>query len=156
MGVFRDGADGAIFSVWQPLSFSGAGAVNKVGAWAWSEVDTRDADGAARFYREAFGWTFQPIEQDGTMVYGSWSLDGRLIGGLLPMGPQFPAEIPANWMVYFGVDDVDQTRATVEGLGGRALADPIDVPQGRFVALMDPLGAAFAVLQGNYDPPPGG
>ena len=152
MGVFRDGADGAIFSVWQPLSFAGAGVVNRVGAWVMNELDTRDVDGAARFYGEAFGWTFDPIEVEGQLVYGSWRLDGRLIGGVLPIGPQFPASIPANWMVYFGVDDVDATRTKVEGLGGRALADPVDVPTGRFLALMDPLGAAFAVLQtAEYD-----
>jgi predicted enzyme related to lactoylglutathione lyase len=156
MGVFRDGADGAIFSVWQPLSFKGAQAVNQVGAWAWGELDTRDTGGAAKFYAEAFGWKLAPIEQDGQTVYGSWSLDGRLIGGLLPMGPQFPPTIPASWIAYFGVDDVDATRTRVEGMGGRALTDAMDVPNGRFLALMDPQGAAFAVLQGSYDPPPGG
>jgi predicted enzyme related to lactoylglutathione lyase len=155
MGVFRDGADGAIFSAWQPLSFAGAASVNKVGAWVWSELDTRDVDGASRFYGDVFGWTLEPIEVDGQMVYGTWRLDGRSIGGLLPMGPQFPATIPANWMVYFGVENVDEARAKVESLGGRALAEPVDVPQGRFLALMDPLGAAFAILQGEYDPPPG-
>jgi hypothetical protein len=29
------------------------------------------------------------------------------------------------------------------------------VPQGRFVALTDPQGAAFMVLEGHYDAPPG-
>ena len=155
MGIFRDGADGAIFSVWQPLSFAGAAVVNRVGAWAMSELDTRDADGAARFYRDAFGWEFKPIEVDGNMVYGSLTLDGRLVAGLLPMGPQFPPSVPANWLVYFGVESVDETRARVEQLGGSTLAEPMDVPSGRFVVLQDPQGAAFAVLQGEYDPPPG-
>jgi hypothetical protein len=30
------------------------------------------------------------------------------------------------------------------------------VPEGRFVALMDPHGAAFSIWEGSYDPPPGG
>jgi hypothetical protein len=156
MAVFVDGADGAMFAVWQPLSFQGAQAVNRVGAWVWSELNARDVEGAQRFYGDVFGWTFEPIEQDGELVYGSWRLDGRLIGGLLPMGPRFPPDVPANWVAYFGVDDVEAAGEHVRRLGGQVVAGPMDVPQGRFLTLTDPLGAVFALWQGEFEPPPSG
>ena len=36
------------------------------------------------------------------------------------------------------------------------LTEPQTVPGGRFVALIDAQGAAFSLLEGSYDPPPGG
>jgi predicted enzyme related to lactoylglutathione lyase len=155
MAVLADGADGAAFAVWEPLGFRGAGAVNRAGAWTMAELDTRDVDGAERFYRAVFEWELERIEAGGALIYGSLKLDGRLVAGLLPMGDQFPPQVPAHWIPYFGVDDLERAATRAGELGGRALTKPVQVPQGRFVVLADPHGAGFAVWQGSYDPPPG-
>jgi uncharacterized protein len=156
MALFADGADGAIFGIWQPGYNRGAQAVNRPGAMAWNELDTREADAAQGFYGDVFGWTMEPIEQDGSFVYGSLSLDGRKIGGLLPMGDEFPAHVPANWVVYFGVEDVDATAAKAEELGGGIRVPRREVPSGAFSVLSDLHGAVFAVNEGTFDPPPPG
>src|SRR5689334_3435078 len=56
MALFTDGADGAIFGIWQPGQNRGAQVVNQPSALAMNELDTRDPDGAKRFYGEVFGW----------------------------------------------------------------------------------------------------
>jgi predicted enzyme related to lactoylglutathione lyase len=150
-----DGADGATFRIWQPGGNRGAQAVNRPGAMSWNELDTREPDAAKSFYGDVFGWSLETIEQDGTMVYGSWQHEGRKIGGLLPMGEEFPAHMPANWVAYFGVDDVEATAARAEELGGGVRVPKREVPAGAFSVLSDAHGAVFAVLQGEYDPPPG-
>jgi predicted enzyme related to lactoylglutathione lyase len=155
MAVFMDAAGGAAFAVWQAGTNRGAQLVNAVGALTMNELDTRDADAAARFYGEVFGWTFEPIEQDGTVVYGSFKLGGRLIAGLLPMGEGFPPQIPAMWIPYFGVEDVEASAARVQELGGALMAGPMEVPAGRFATVTDQHGALFSVFTGSYDPPPG-
>ena len=53
--VFTDPA-GAPFAVWQPGRRAGLGVVNAPGSWNWSNLHTRDLDGAARFYGAVFGW----------------------------------------------------------------------------------------------------
>jgi predicted enzyme related to lactoylglutathione lyase len=64
-----------------------------------------------------------------------------------------PPGVPSNWFPYFGVDDVDATIESARAAGGNPFIGPIDVPNGgRFALIMDPQGAAFAVLSSdNYD-----
>jgi predicted enzyme related to lactoylglutathione lyase len=155
MAIFTDAAGGARFGVWQAGRMRGAQLVNSVGALSITELDTREVDEAARFYGEVFGWKLEPIEQGGAVVYGSFKRDGRLVAGLLPMGDTFPPEVPPHWVPYFGVEDLEASAAKARELGGRVVAGPVPVPQGRFAALIDPQGAAFSIWEGSYDPPPG-
>jgi uncharacterized protein len=154
MALFADGADGAVFGIWQPGYNRGAQTVNRPGAMAWNELDTREPDAAESFYADVFGWSTERIEQDGSFVYGSLQLDGRKIGGLLPMGDEFPAHMPASWVVYFGVDDIDATAAKAEKLGGGVRMPRREVPAGAFSVLSDLHGAVFAVVEGTFDAPP--
>jgi predicted enzyme related to lactoylglutathione lyase len=156
MAIFADAAGGAVFAVWQPDRHRGAELVNAPGALTMNELDTRDPDGAVRFYGAVFGWDHEPVEQAGAVVYGQLKLDGRLVAGLLPMGPAFPAQMPVAWVTYFGVEDLEAAASRAQERGGRATAEPTVVPKGRFLTMADPHGAAFAILEGQYDPPPGG
>lgn len=63
------------------------------------------------------------------------------------MPDMVPAEVPAHWLVYFGTEDTDATVAKASELGGTTLVPPTDIPPGRFAVLMDPGGAAFAVIK---------
>jgi predicted enzyme related to lactoylglutathione lyase len=63
------------------------------------------------------------------------------------MDAKTPAEVPSNWTVYFGVDDVDAAFQRVIELGGRELFAPQDFPGGRFAIVTDPQGAAFGLLK---------
>jgi predicted enzyme related to lactoylglutathione lyase len=151
--IFADDAGGAVFAVWQAGRHGGAQVVNAPGALTMNELATRDLDGAARFYEAVFGWRFEPLEIDGRVQYGFFKLDDRTMAGLLPMGDAFPAEVPAHWVPYFGVRDLDGATDLARRLGAQVLAGPTPVPQGRFVALRDPHGAVFSIWEGSYDPP---
>src|SRR4051794_4866362 len=155
MAIFTD-PEGAFFAVWQAGRHRGAQLVNAPGALTMNELRTRDLGTATGFYGDVFGWEVRPIEQGGEVVYAGVTLDGRLVAGMLPMGDDFPPELPPHWIPYFGVPAVEAAVEKTRALGGQALSEPVTVPQGRFVALMDPQGAAFMVLEGQYDPPPGG
>jgi predicted enzyme related to lactoylglutathione lyase len=155
MAIFQDTAGGAYFAVWQPDRHRGAQLVNGVGALTMNELDTRDFDGASGFYGDVFGWEVARIEQDGALQYGSFRLDGRLVAGILPMGDNFPPQVPPHWRPYFGVEDLEAAGQKVSDLGGQVVAGPIAVPEGRFISVLDPHGAAFSLWQGSYDPPPG-
>ena len=154
MAIFTDAAGGAFFAVWQPGRHRGAQLVNAPGALTLNELGTRDLDGAARFYGKVFGWDFEPLEIDGTVQYGFFRLGGRTVASLLPMGDQFPAEVPPHWVPYFGVGDLDAGVAKAQELGAHLLMGPSPVPQGRFAAVRDPQGAVFSMWEGSYDPPP--
>jgi uncharacterized protein len=144
MAVFAD-PTGAAVGVWQPRAFIGAELANEAGAFAWNELNTRDVPAARAFYADVFGWEPADAGMEG-MDYTEWKLGGRTIAGMLPMPDMVPAEVPAHWLVYFGVADTDATVATATGLGATTLLPPTDIPPGRFAVLADPDGATFAVI----------
>jgi hypothetical protein len=141
MAVYQD-AEGAFVSAWQPGRSIGAEVVNEHGALCWNELNTRDLGKAKAFYGDVFGW-----EANDSEAYTEWQLGGRVIGGAMAMGENFPPEVPPNWLVYFAVDDVDATAAKAAELGGTVIAGPITVDVGTFVVLADPQGAVSAVIQ---------
>jgi uncharacterized protein len=60
--------------------------------------------------------------------------------------------VPPHWLPYFAVEDLGAAVALANDVGGKALAPPMEVPAGRFAALADAHGAAFALFAGDVDP----
>lgn len=136
---------GAVFGLWQPVNFPGAGVVNENGALVWNELNTSDVAAAAAFYRAVLGIEASPME--GTQDYHSLQVDGRPVGGMQPIPAQAPAGTPPHWLCYFAVADADETVRKVTTGGGTALQPPFDMIAGRMAILTDPQGAVFAVIQ---------
>ena len=146
MAIFADPA-GAVFGIWQPGTFIGAGLVNEPGAISWNELNTRDPEGAKAFYGAVFGWTFEDAEFEGMGSYTTISLGGNPVGGILNMAERgVPEQIPPHWQVYFAVEDTDAAVDQAKQGGGGVMVEPIDIPAGRFSILNDPHGASFAVI----------
>jgi predicted enzyme related to lactoylglutathione lyase len=62
--------------------------------------------------------------------------------------PEMPAEVPDNWLIYFGSPDVDADVQRATGLGATVIVPPTDIPNmGRFAVLLDPQGGSFAIFQ---------
>ena len=65
----------------------------------------------------------------------------------MDMPPGTPDEVPAYWMVIFGVADTDATAAKAAEAGGQVAVDPFDIEGvGRFAVLADPQGVYFGVI----------
>jgi predicted enzyme related to lactoylglutathione lyase len=146
MAVFTDPA-GAVFGIWQPGTFPGAGVVNEPGALSWNELNTRDLEGAKAFYGAVFGWSFEDNDMGEAGTYTTIKLGEDMVGGILNMTERgVPEEIPAHWQVYFAVEDTDAAVAQATERGGSVMVPPMEVPAGRFSILVDPHGASFAVI----------
>lgn len=151
MAVFVD-PGGAVFGIWQPGAFPGAGLVNEPGALAWNELNTRDLAGAKSFYGAVFGWDFKTEAMGENEGYTTIMLDGNPVGGILDMDERgVPAEIPPHWLAYFATENTDATVDQAKERGGNLMMGPIDLPVGRFAILTDPHGAAFAVIALNME-----
>jgi hypothetical protein len=144
MAVFAD-PTGAAAAVWQPKRHPGAGLVNEPGALVWNELNTRDVPAAKAFYADVFGWGADTTQM-GPMEYTEWKLGGRGIAGMMAMPAMVPPEVPAHWLVYFATDDCDATVKSASGAGATVMVPPTDIPPGRFSVMLDPVGAAFAVI----------
>jgi uncharacterized protein len=176
MGVFSD-PSGAVFCVWQAGKRKGAGLVNEPGTWNWSDLNTRDPEGAKAFYGAVFGWEAVTGAIEGVGDFTMWRLPGYgdflelsqpdlrkrqaeagapagfedAIGWIMPMSSdQYPDDVPSHWSVTFAVADADATAERAEELGGKVVAGPFDAGPVRVAVLSDPQGAVFTASK--YDP----
>lgn len=143
----------------------GAQALNRPGAWNFSDLHTDDPD-SIDFYATAFGWDVERTPY-GTSVrvpgYGDHleaTVDpdirirqadappgfADVIGGVAPADP----DLPPHWHVIFAVADRDQAASDAERLGATVL-DRSDDEWTRQALLRDPLGAVFTASQ--FTPP---
>ncbi|MBT2404135.1 MULTISPECIES: VOC family protein [unclassified Streptomyces] len=146
---------GAVFGVWQPGEHKGFEKVAEPGSFAWAEVFTRDVAKVDAFFPKVFPYAAQQMDTadspEGEEVdYRIYSLGGRgpehAVLGRMNMGAEFPSQIPPYIQVFFGVPNCDDAVAKAQELGGTLQFGPMDTPFGRFAALTDPQGAAFAVI----------
>ncbi len=148
MAVFSD-PTGAVFGIWQPKTFAGADLVNEPNSLCWNEVHTRDPDANKAFYAAVFGWVAgRPSFEGAPESYTVWELAGKPVGGMMQMtDDMFPPDVPPHWSVCFAVADCDDTVAKARGLEAKVVAEPMDMPIGRFAGLIDPQGAWFTLMQ---------
>lgn len=117
------------------------------GTFCWNELVTRDMEGAAKFYTELLGWKAVDSGMPG-MKYTLLKAGDKSAGGMMDMPPEVSDEIPAHWMAYITVDDVDAAAKKVAELGGEVFHGPQDIPEvGRFCIIKDPTGAVVSLMQ---------
>jgi uncharacterized protein len=162
MAVCAD-PEGAPFSVWQAGRNRGAGVVNEPGSLNFNVLNTRDIEGAAKFYGAVFGWEL--IDVGGAPMWAlppyADFLEARTPGtlqGAAEMGapprfmevvaaaaplPDDQPDTPPHWSITFGVADADAVAAQATELGGTVLVPPFDAPWVRMTVIRDPQGATF-------------
>ena len=144
MAVFQD-PSGAFISAWQPTRMGGF-QTEGPNTFGWAELSARGLDKALPFYRDVFGWSAK-TQDTGGQPYTEFQVDGQSIAGAQEMNTMAPAEMPSYWMVYFQVDDVDQTYRKATDAGGQEMMAPQDYPGGRFAIIRDPQGAFFGLFK---------
>lgn len=120
----------------------------QVGSIAWRELHCTDWEAAWKFYNTLFGWE-QDSREDmgpdmGTYLMWKWKGAHGRIGGMDNAAKMM--DMPAHWLFYIRVDDIDAAAQRVKDKGGKVLNGPMDVPGGDKVAqCQDPTGAHFAI-----------
>jgi predicted enzyme related to lactoylglutathione lyase len=122
--------------------------MNAPNSFGWAELSARGVDKAKSFYTKVFGWTEKTTEMgEGNPPYTEFKHDGQSILGAWEMSPTMPKEVPSNWLIYFGVEDVEKANKKAVDLGAKQLMEPQEFPGGRFSVLSDPQGASFGLLK---------
>jgi predicted enzyme related to lactoylglutathione lyase len=115
------------------------------GAFSWSELVTPDPAAAADFYGKLFGWNVKaPDEAMGG--YRVVNVGEQGVAGIMAI-PKDGPPMPPHWGSYVTVQDVDQTLARCNSLGGKVLMPAMDIPGvGRMAVFQDPQGAVLSVI----------
>lgn len=146
LAFFKD-PTGAHLALWQKDRHVGAAVRDEPGSFCWNELATRDTDGAREFFGSLFGWKFEDNPESPAKYYMAKNR-GRDAGGIIEMDEKW-GDLPAHWMVYFNVADVEVSVQRIRRLGGQVCVEPTNIPVGRFSVVSDPQGATFSVIQLN-------
>ena len=134
---------GAMFGLWQPVSFIGAAVEGEHGGLAWSEVNTRDAAAACDFYGKLFGLTARKLEGQ---EYFIMQRGEEMRFGVMQMDEQW-GDLPPHWMGYFAIDNTDAALERVLAAGGSIGVPAFYTPYGRMAVIVDPYGAVVSIMQ---------
>jgi predicted enzyme related to lactoylglutathione lyase len=112
------------------------------GHFVWQDLMTSDAARAEVFYIAMFGWRI-----DATLPgYRLVDAGGSRIGGIVQGDPQ----LPAHWLGYVAVDDVEARVQLATKLGAQTAVPPSDMHDaGRFAVLLHPQAGAIALYHGD-------
>ena len=117
-----------------------------LGRPVWYELMTTDMKGAEAFYKNVVGWTTSPFEGAGQPYTMFNRSANQSVGGVMTKPSEVKA--PPVWAMYIGVPKLEDARAHIERLGGKAHTEVIEIPNvGRLQMMMDPQGAAFYIIQ---------
>ncbi len=125
--------------------------------FCWHEMMSTDVGKSVEFYTKLFGWTTEEMSMGPGGIYTMFKSGDKQVGGMVPL--EAGSGVPAHWLGYVTVADLDATVATVQEHGGSVTVPATDIPNiGRFAVIADPTGAHIAPFQSasaQEMPPPG-
>lgn len=117
------------------------------GRIGWQDLTVDDAEQVRDFYMAVAGWRSQPLDMGGYDDYVMLSPDGESAVGGVCHARGVNAQIPALWMVYINVEDLDASVERVRSLGGEVVDGPRELGEGRFCVIRDPAGAVCGLIE---------
>ena len=122
------------------------GGTPRPGTISWTDLTVADADAVCEFYQAVTGWAPEPVSMGDYSDYVLNDADGTATAGIC-FSRGSNAELPAQWLIYITVDDLDYSVAECQRLGGAILTPPRSYGGGRYCVIQDPAGAVCALYQ---------
>jgi len=119
-----------------------------IGAITWTDLTVDDAEHISSFYSNVVGWQAEGVDMDGYQDFNMNRPDSGecAVGICHARGPN--ADLPAAWMVYITVEDLDESLAQCRNRGGEVVAGPKNMgTYGRYSVIRDPAGAVVALFE---------
>ncbi|HVQ25079.1 MAG TPA: VOC family protein, partial [Planctomycetota bacterium] len=92
-------------------------------------------------------WTSEGVDMGGYQDHCMLPADGPAVAGVCH-ARGVNAGLPAQWLIYITVADLEQSLTRCRALGGTVLREPRGLGgMGRFAVVRDPAGAVCALFQ---------
>jgi len=118
----------------------------QVGTVGWMDLTVENAQDVKDFYGEVVGWSASDVDMGGYSDFCMNTPDAGITVAGICHARGSNAGLPAQWLMYITVEDLDASVDRVEALGGKVIAGPKDMgSQGRYCVIEDPAGAVAAL-----------
>ena len=119
------------------------------GRVSWNELVSTDTKASAAYYGELFGWQAVPFAPKGAPAgdshYTLFKMGSDDMGVAGMMAAPAPG-IPAHWLAYVVVDNVDTALAKAVALGAKACTPVLSLGEvGRIAIIEDSQGARLGL-----------
>jgi predicted enzyme related to lactoylglutathione lyase len=124
------------------------GSEDKVGNGAiiWRDLTVENAPRLREFYTRVAGWKSDPVSMGDYQDYSMLAEGGETVAGIChSRGGN--AGLPAQWLIYIKVADLDRSIAECTALGGTVIHGPRAMGDNRFCVIEDPAGAVAGLIQ---------
>jgi hypothetical protein len=121
------------------------------GSVAWFDRTVTDAPGIRDFYAAVVGWRTEEFDMGDHADFNMLVPEsGAAVAGVChAVGVN--ADVPAQWLAYVVVTDLDVSMARCTERGGSVVAGPKGEGNGRYCVIRDPAGAVLALMEVGAD-----
>lgn len=119
----------------------------EVGSVLWTDLTVQNAKEIKDFYSKVIGWKSAPVSMG---EYNDYNMNspttGRTTAGICHTRG-VNSNLPPVWLVYFTVEDVDESAKKCVENGGKIIFGPKNMGnQARYCVIEDPAGASAALF----------
>lgn len=116
-----------------------------VGTILWQDLTVPNSEEVRDFYSQVVGWQANPHDMGDYFDFDMLAPDGQVVAGIChARGAN--ANLPAQWLIYIVVADVDESIERCLALGGKVVDGPRSMGSSRFCVIQDPAGAVAALI----------
>jgi len=122
-----------------------------IGAIEWRDLTVENADQVKDFYTKVIGWQTEAVSMGDyddfniNLPKSGHKSDGDTIAGVChARGGN--ANLPAQWLMYVRVADVQTSVAQTLALGGNIINGPKTMGKDQFCVIQDPAGAVIGLV----------
>lgn len=121
----------------------------KIGTIGWMDLTVKDATQIKSFYQNVIGWESTAFSMGDYNDYC-----------MIPQNQESPvcgichakganASLPAQWLIYITVENLETSLKHCKDLGGQQLSDIKSAGNGKYAVIQDPAGAVCALFAEN-------
>jgi len=117
-----------------------------IGGIEWRDLTVENASDVSEFYQQVVGWQREPVSMGD---YDDFNMNlpasKETIAGVCHAKGDNEG-VPAQWMMYVRVADVEHSVRSVKALGGKVISGPRSFSGDTYYVIQDPAGAVLTVF----------
>ena len=116
------------------------------GSIVWADLTVPDAGRIRDFYAAVVGWGSEPVSMGDYSDFSMVTPGGKapVAGVCHARGPN--ANLPAQWLIYVSVPNLDASVKRCLELGGKIVDGPRSMGEKKLCVIQDPAGAVAGLI----------